>query len=76
MFPMIFRRRKTTKTDYAQACRRAVRAGKPVPKPADLEELAIALTRFPRSAARFRPSAADLRGMGLPPGWPFSEGDK
>lgn len=71
MFSTLFARRKAS--DYIRQCRRAIRAGRPLPEPTNLEELTESLTEFPRQAARYRPSEFDRRRMGLPDGWPFQE---
>lgn len=54
---------------YLSECRAAIRAGRPIPPPEDQNQLRAALLRFPREAARYRPSRDDLRGMGLPLDW-------
>lgn len=56
-------------SDYLARCRAAVAAGKPLPEPQTLAELRLALLRYPRQAAVYRPSATDLTGMGLPANW-------
>lgn len=73
MFSMLFARRKPATRDYVRRCRKAVRAGRPIPEPATIDELFEALTRFPRQARRYRPSVFDLRGMRLPARWPNQE---
>lgn len=72
MFSTIFRRRNPA-SDYIRRCRQAINSGRLIPAASTFDELFLALTKFPEHAFWFRPSAADLRGMLLPPGWPENQ---